>query len=129
VTSVRCPMRECRKSIDLDALPAAPEQPVPPPCLHFIAAWSPGRASMAEEVLRALEGNRELVIRNIRPPDYSAAEIEPHSEAIEAAARQFARVVEDIALFGDPHERDAVSREIAQALIGPDPMISRLAAP
>src|SRR5262245_57510273 len=105
-------MRECRRSIDLDTLPALPERPEPAPCLHFIAAWSAGRASMAEEVLRALNGNRELVIRNVRPPDYSAAEIEAYHEPIEAAARQFARVVDDIALFGDPHERDAVSREI-----------------
>jgi hypothetical protein len=121
-------MRECRRSIDLDALPPLPERPEPAPCLHFVAAWGDGRASMAEEVLYALTGNRELVIRNVRPPDYSKADIAQHSGDIEAAARQFARVVDDVALFGDPHERDAVSREVAQALIGPDPMISRTAA-
>ena len=128
MTSVRCPMRECRRSIDLDALPPMPEQPQPAPCLHYIAAWSEGRASMAEEVLHALAGNRELVIRNVRPPDYSKADIEAHHAAIERAARQFAHVVDDVALFGDQHERDAVSRELAQALIGPDPMVSRMAA-
>jgi hypothetical protein len=126
--TVRCPMRECRKTIDLEALPPMPEQPVPPPCLHFIAAWNAGRASMAEEVLHALTGNRELVIRNLRPPDYTKAAIEAHSAAIEAAARQFAHVVDDVAVFGDQYERDAVSRELAQAMIGPDPMVSRLAA-
>jgi hypothetical protein len=121
-------MRECRRSIDLDALPPLPERPEPAPCLHYIACWSDGRASMAEEVLHALTGNRELVIRNVRPPDYSKEDIEEHRRDIEAAARQFARVVDDVALFGDPHERDAVSREVAQALIGPDPMLSRMAA-
>jgi hypothetical protein len=121
-------MRECRRAIDLDALPPMPERPEPAPCLHFVAAWSDGRASMAEEVLYALAGNRELVIRNVRPPDYSKDDLEAHRDQIEAAARQFARVVGDVALFGDPHERDAVSREVAQALIGPDPMVSRLSA-
>lgn len=127
MTSVRCPMRECRKSVDLDALPPMPERPQPEPCLHFVAAWNEGRASMAEEVLHALTGNRELVIRNLRPPEISQEEIEAHRSEIEEAARQFARVVDDVAMFGDPYERDAVSREVAQALIGPDPMVSRLA--
>jgi hypothetical protein len=121
-------MRECRRSIDLDALPPMPQQPEPAPCLHYVAAWSEGRGSMAEEVLHALDGNRELVIRNIRPAEVPAEAIEAHREGIEAAARQFAHVVEDVALFGDPFVRDAVSREIAQVIIGPDPMVSRLAA-
>jgi hypothetical protein len=121
-------MRECRRPIDLDALPPMPQQPEPSPCLHYVAAWCEGRAPMAEEVLHALDGNRELVIRNIRPAEVAPEAIETHREGIEAAARQFAHVVEDVALFGDPFERDAVSREIAQLIIGPDPMVSRLAA-
>lgn len=128
MTSVRCPMRECRRSIDLDALPPMPQQPEPSPCLHYVAAWCEGRAPMAEEVLRALEGNRELVIRNVRPAEVPPEAIEQHREEIEAAARQFAHVVDDVALFGDPFERDAVSREIAHVIIGPDPMVSRMAA-
>lgn len=128
MTSVRCPMRECRRSIDLEALPRWPEQPAPPPCLHFIAAWGDGRESMAREVLHALTGNRELVIRNVRPPEVGPATLEEHRDRIEAAIAAFAHVVDGVALFGDQHERDAVSRELAQVIIGPDPMVSRLAA-
>jgi len=128
-------MRECRRSVDLDALPLLPARPEPAPCLHFVAAWGGSRAGMVEELLAGLAGNRELVIRNIRPPEVRPATIEAQRDAIEAVARQFARVVavtaEDAlaggALFGDPHERDAVSREVAQLLIGPDPMVSRVA--
>lgn len=128
MTSVRCPMRECRRSIDLDALPALLERPEPAPCLHFIAAWNEGRASMAEEVLRALTGNRELVIRNLRPSEVPEHTIEEHREDIEVAARQFAHVVDDVSLFGDLHERDAVSRQLAQIILGADPMVSRMVA-
>lgn len=128
MTSVRCPMRECRRSIDLDPLPPMPQQPDPAPCLHYVAAWCEGRSSMAEEVLHALAGNRELVIRNVRPAEVPAEAIEEHREGIEAAARQFAHVVDEVALFGDPFERDAVSREIAHLIIGPDPMVSRMTA-
>ena len=128
MTTVRCPMRECRRSIDLDALPAWPEQPSPAPCLHFIAAWGEGRESMGLEVLHALEGNRELVIRNVRPAEIARDLLEQQREQVEAAIAAFAHVVDGVALFGDQHERDAVSREVAQILIGPDPMVSRLAA-
>lgn len=114
--------------IDLDALPKWPEQPMPAPCLHFVAAWGEGRESMELEVLYALTGNRELVIRNIRPPEVKRDVLEANRDAIEAAVRTFAHVVDDVAMFGDPHERDAVSRELAQVIIGPDPMVSRLAA-
>lgn len=128
MTTVRCPMRECRRSIDLDTLPAWPEQPAAPPCLHFIAAWGEGRESMSLEVLHALTGNRELVIRNVRPAEITRERIEEQRERVEAAIAAFAHVVDGVALFGDQHERDAVSREVAQILIGPDPMVSRLAA-
>jgi hypothetical protein len=131
---VRCPMRECRRSIDLDALPPLPARPEPAPCLHYIAAWGPERAGMVEEVLAGLAGNRELVIRNLRPSEVATATIEAQRAALEAAAREFAREVEanvdgapaGAALFGDPHERDAVSRAMAQVILGPDPMVSRM---
>jgi len=121
-------MRECRRSIDLEALPAWPEQPASPPCLHFIAAWGEGRESMGLEVLHALAGNRELVIRNVRPGEITRERLEEQRERVEAAIAAFAHVVDGVALFGDQHERDALSREVAQILIGPDPMVSRLAA-
>lgn len=135
---VRCPMRECRRSIDLDALPALPARPEPAPCLHFIAAWGGGRAAMVEEVLAGLAGNRELVIRNLRPAEIAPVVIEAQRVALEAAAREFARAVEISteesaasasagggALFGDPHERDAICRTMAHLILGPDPMVSR----
>src|SRR5262245_20198598 len=117
--TVRCPMRECRRSVDLDALPLQPARPEPAPCPHTIAAWGRARGEMVEEIVVGLAGNRELVIRNIRPAELTAATIEAQRSAIEAIARQFAREVlvdptdasAGGALFGDPHERDAVSRE------------------
>lgn len=127
LTAVRCPMRECRRRIDLAALPAALGPIEPPPCLHFIATWGPGRSSMAIEVFWALGGNREFFIRNMRPADFDAARVEAVSPAIEAAIRQFAAVVDDVAVFGDQYERDTLARLIAQALIGPDPMVYRTA--
>jgi hypothetical protein len=134
--TVRCPMRECRRSIDLDALPPMPERPQPAPCLHYIAAWGAGRGPMVEEVLWGLEGNRELVIRNVRPAEIPASALDAERSALEAAARQFAHEVAEStvdggphawALFGDVYERDAVSRTMAQLIIGPDPMVSRVA--
>ncbi len=133
---VRCPMRECRRSIDIDTLSTAPAQPEPLPCLHYIATWGAGRGAMIEEVLDGLAGNRELVIRNLRPDEIPAATVAAQRAPLEDAARQFARVVAETAegrepevwaLFGDVHERDAVSRTMAQVILGPDPMVSRVA--
>jgi hypothetical protein len=121
-------MPECRRLIDLDGLPPLPARPAPPPCLHFIAAWGPGRAGFAHEVLWGLEGNRELVIRNLRPADVAAATLDVLADALLDGARRFARIVDDCALFGDPHERDAVAREWSQLILGPDPMIARVSA-
>lgn len=137
-TTVRCPMRECRRAIALGELPAFPALPSRAPCLHFVAAWGPppGRAPLAEEALFALEGNRELVIRNLRPAEVEPAAIEAQRAELDAAARRFAHAVdaesgdaatEDEpaaaaqpwgALFGDMHERDAVAREFARLLLG-----------
>lgn len=126
-TLVRCPMRECRRRIDLTSLPSALGPVDPPPCLHFIAAWSPGRSSMAVEVFWALSGNREFFIRNIRPADFDAARVDAIAAVIDEAVRQFATVVDEVAVFGDQYERDTLARLIAQALIGPDPMVYRAA--
>ena len=129
-------MRECRRAVALDELPAFPAPPARTPCLHFVAAWGPGpdRSPLAEETIVALEGNRELVIRNLRPADVAPSAIEAHRADLDAAARRFAHAVdagrgdaptgeaEDSAgwgaLFGDPFERDAVAREFARLLLG-----------
>ncbi|RLT35673.1 MAG: hypothetical protein DWI59_02730 [Chloroflexi bacterium] len=124
---VRCPMRECRRSLDLDAGEGTP-------CMHFVAAWREWSA-MPRAVLTGLDGNRELVIRNVRPAEVEDAALEVRQAEIEVLTRQFGHVVEPVedalhasgALYGDQYERDAVSRELAQLLIGPDPMISRVA--
>jgi len=124
-------MRECRRRVDLDALPRFPEQPRDPPCLHFIAGWGPGRAPMAEAVFFALGANREFVIRNVRPPEIPAEWIEPVRAKLEAAARHFAHAVDCAvdagcgALFGDLHERNHVARNFATLILGPDPMATR----
>jgi hypothetical protein len=129
-------MRECRRAVDLDALPAMPARPEPAPCLHFIAAWGAGRGAMVEEVLWGLEGNRELTIRNLRPAEVPASMLDAERPALEAAAREFAHEVAEStmegapqawALFGDVYERDAVSRTMAQLILGPDPMVARVA--
>ena len=119
---VRCPMRECRRRVDIDALPPFPVPPEPAPCLHFIAAWGPGRHSLPEEVLHGLDGNRELLIRNIRPADYAADFLDPLTGAVEEAVRYYAHIVDDTAAFGDVHERNGIGRSLAAILLGPDPM-------
>ena len=127
MTTVRCPMRECRKAIDLEALPhaargGAPARPERPPCLHFIAAWGGQRGPMVEAVLYALEGNRELVIRNIRPPEVQASILDAERAGLEEDVRRFVHVVEDAAAFGDQFEANSVSRAFAQRILGPDPI-------
>src|SRR5688572_30489367 len=87
-TEVRCPMIECRRRIDLEMLPPFPRTPDPLPCLHFIAAWGPARAKMAEAVLFALEGNRELLLRNIRPAEVRQDYIDESRADLEAVARR-----------------------------------------
>lgn len=132
---LRCPMRECRRRIDLDTLPPFPDQPDEPPCLHFIAGWGGRRGRMAEAVLYALARNRELMIRNIRPAEVPADWIEPVRDELEAVARRFAHEVgvapepgaaggEAVAaLFGDGHERNHVARNFASLILGPDPTV------
>ena len=131
MTTVRCPMIECRKRIDLDEVPVPPGQPVEAPCLHYIAAWDHGGGrlgGMAEAVLWGLRGNRELAIRNLRPAEVAPRRIDEVRASLEASARAFAHeVVEGTqgALFGDVHERNRVAFEFAQHILGPDPMSTR----
>ncbi len=121
-------MRECRRRIDLDALPPLPQRPAEAPCLHFIAAWGGARGSLAEEVLTGLDGNRELLIRNLRPAEVDPARLQADEEAIEQVVRHYAQVVDDPAVedggavFGDVFERNDVSRALASLILGPDPM-------
>ena len=119
-TTVRCPMRECRRRIDLDALPAFPERP----CLHFIAGWREER-EIVGAVLLGLEGDRELTIRNLRPREPRArALIERADQAtLRQAIAADLDVVDDVAAFGDPHQRARASRNLAQLIIGPDPLL------
>lgn len=151
MTSVRCPMPECRRRVDLDAPETQPAARPADACLHFIAAWdgrSGGRGRMAEAVLAGLEGNRELLIRNLNPHDVDPARIEEVRPALEAIARRFGHVVESeaegdsahaeprsdpahpgpvegpAALFGDRHEANHIAREYAHHLIGEDPMLN-----
>ena len=128
MTTVRCPMIECRKRVDLDAIPVPPEQPVEAPCLHYIAAWDHvgGRlGGMAEAVLWGLRGNRELAIRNLRPAEVDPRRIDEVRAALDASARTFAHDVTEAecgALFGDVHERNRVAFDFAQHILGRDPM-------
>jgi hypothetical protein len=119
---IRCPMPECRRRIDLDALPAG-RVPEAQSCMHFVAAWGGGRLSMVESTIEGLDGNREFLIRNIRPDDYDAPQIDPLRAEAEEAIRYHGHVVEDAAVFGDLFERNGMSRALAQLLIGPDPIV------
>lgn len=126
MTSVRCPMRECRRRIDLDALPVPPDQPEPQPCLHFIAGWGGRLGGMAEAVMWGLDRNREFNIRNLRPREVRGARIDEVRPSLEAAARQFAHAEETEdggALFGDVHERNQVAFAFGQLIFGPDPSV------
>ncbi len=127
MNEVRCPMRECRKRVDLDTLPAAPAQADVLPCLHYIAAWGGYRGDRATAVLWALNGNREFQIRNLRAGDVERARIDAVREALDLAATRFAHVAEGSgdsgALFGDQHERNRVAFDFAQAILGADPAV------
>ena len=125
-------MIECQRRVDLDVLPVPPEQPIAAPCLHYIAAWGGRLGGMAEAVLWGLRGNRELTIRNLRPPEVEAARIDEVRAELEQAAHRFAHEAEGAdasggapvgALFGDVHERNRVALEFAQLILGPDPMV------
>lgn len=130
---LRCPMRECRRRIDLDALPprAYAERDA---CMHFVAAWGGSRDSMLRETLQALEDNREFIIRNIRSVDLPDAALEVARPEIEAAVERYAHVVgvdgarasESGALFGDEFERNGLGRVLARLILGVDPIAGQL---
>lgn len=128
MATVRCPMPECRRRIDLDALPVPPSQPEAPPCLHFLAAWGGPLGPMVEAVVWALEGNREFLVRNLRPKAIAPARLDALRGDLELLAQRFAHVVttedgEQAALFGDRHEANQVAREYAHLVIGDDPVL------
>lgn len=122
---LRCAMRECRRRIDLDALPerAYPERDA---CIHFIAAWGGARGAMMQETFAGLDGNREFVIRNIRPAELPPTGLERARADIEGAIARYAHVVpsdiEGGALFGDEFERDGLARALARLILGVDPI-------
>lgn len=126
---LRCPMRECRRRIDLDALPARAyaERDA---CMHFMAAWGGERRSMVRETLEALEDNREFIIRNIRPTRLPDTGLELARPEIEAAIERYAHIVpangaaasESGALFGDEFERNGLGRVLARLILGVDPI-------
>jgi len=132
-------MRECRRRIDLDALPAEPGTPSPAPCLHFIAAWGGARRPEATEIFYALLGSREFTIRNLREEIVNLDAVEAQaSAAVATLVARYARVVDAddapaddarmAVAFGDQHVRMALARELSQLLLGPDPMMYRGAA-
>ena len=131
-------MPECRRRInldDLEAIPVPPEQPPAEPCLHFLAAWGGPRGRMAEAVMWGLAGNREFLVRNLRPKDMRPERIEEERPRLEWVARQYAHVVladpddegSPGVLFGDRHEANHVAREFARYLLGDDPIPPGLA--
>jgi hypothetical protein len=122
---LRCSMRECRRRIDLDALPARAyaERDA---CMHFVAAWGGARGGMIEEVLAGLEGNREFVIRSVRTAELPPAGLELARPAFEETIARYAHVVaadaEGGALFADEFERDGLARALARLILGLDPL-------
>lgn len=126
---LRCPMRECRRRIDLDALPvhAYPERDA---CMHFVAAWGGSRGAMVEETLAGLAGNREFVIRNIRTAELPPAGLDLARADIQGVIARYAHVVLAEpsappvgALFGDEFERDGLARALARLILGLDPIV------
>ncbi|MSP22975.1 MAG: hypothetical protein EXR66_08200 [Dehalococcoidia bacterium] len=129
---LRCAMRECRRRIDLDALPAVayPERDA---CMHFIAAWGGARGAVMQETFAGLDGNREFVIRNIRPAELPAAGLELARLDIEGAIARYAHIVniepgapsglDGGALFGDEFERNGLARALARLILGVDPIL------
>lgn len=129
---LRCPMRECRRAIESEFWSTTGTR-TSEPCIHFVAIWPEGAASeaaMIEAVFYGLDGDREFVIRNVRANDEEvhrrlrAAD----RDALAAIVRQRLHVVVEDggrrgAAFGDRHERSAASRELAQIIAGPDPIL------
>ena len=119
-------MPECRRPLE-SAFFSTTAMQTSAPCIHFVAYWRSASA-MVESVVASLDGERELVLRNVRVHD---AEVqrrirEADPDALAAAVRANLRIEEDAsggAAFGDRHQRVAVSRDLAQIIAGPDPML------
>ncbi len=96
--------------------------------MHLIAGWrADGEhgSEMAEAVMWGLTGNREFVIRNLRPLEVAAERLDEERARLEASARAYAHEVDGVALFGDVHERNRVAFEFAQLLLGVDPVVNQ----
>ena len=134
-SALRCPMPECRRALEAEFWSTTGTR-TSEPCMHFVAVWSEdgrGGERMVEAVFHGLDGDREFVIRNVRA---SGAEAQRRlrasdPEALAAVVRGRLRVVREDgeggagrgAAFGDRHERAAASRELAQIIAGPDPIL------
>ena len=129
---LRCPMRECRRALESEFWSTTGTR-TSEPCIHFVAIWpeaGDSQAAMVEAVFHGRDGDREFVIRNVRASDEEARRrlVAADLGALAAIVRQRLHVVVEDggargAAFGDRHERSAASRELAQLIAGPDPML------
>ena len=123
---LRCPMPECRRALESELFSTTATR-TSEPCIHFVAFWR-NSEGMVDAVVASLDGERELVIRNVRVRDEEVQRRirEADPESLAAAVRANLRVEEDAsggAAFGDRHQRAAASRDLAQIIAGPDPML------
>ncbi len=129
---LRCPMPECRRALESEFWSTTGTR-TSEPCIHFVAIWPQGgesEAAMVEAVIYGLDGDREFVIRNVRATDEEvrrrlrAADLGTLAGIVRTRLHV---VIEDGgrrgAAFGDRHERSATSRELAQVIAGPDPIL------
>ncbi|MYI83357.1 MAG: hypothetical protein F4056_08760 [Chloroflexi bacterium] len=129
---LRCPMPECRRALESEFWSTTGTR-TSEPCIHFVAIWPEGgesEAAMVEAIIYGLDGDREFVIRNVRASDEEvrrrlrAADLGMLAGIVQ---QRLHVVIEDGgrrgAAFGDRHERSAASRELAQVIAGPDPIL------
>lgn len=129
---LRCPMPECRRALESEFWSTTGTR-TSEPCIHFVAIWPEGgesEAAMVEAIIYGLDGDREFVIRNVRASDEEvrrrlrAADLGTLAGIVQ---KRLHVVIEDGgrrgAAFGDRHERSAASRELAQVIAGPDPIL------
>ena len=129
---LRCPMPECRRALESEFWSTTGTR-TSEPCIHFVAIWpeaGESEAAMVEAVIYGLDGDREFVIRNVRASDeevrrrLQAADLRTLADIVRERLHV---VIEDGgrrgAAFGDRHERSAASRELAQIIAGPDPIL------
>ncbi len=129
---LRCPMPECRRALESEFWSTTGTR-TSEPCIHFVAIWpeeGESEAAMVEAVIYGLDGDREFVIRNVRASD---EEVRRRLRAADLGTlagivrQRLHVVIEDSgrrgAAFGDRHERSAASRELAQVIAGPDPIL------